>query len=348
MATIKTNNNESVKKNVANKVWSGFCMCGKCILCIILMILLLVFFFNPVMFLFWSIIEPQGMAQLLYNEDQDCWYLESMRALNGWMIALYPFNMKKHFMEKRGIAYYSAKAQCRYYFSTGRDKSVLRQMTKDAVQELWKGNQITKSDIAFSGVQLSDEQFADLIDAGCTKEAHFYIHKWTPNVSKLRYLIEHIDIDPKDIFVADKIGIGNPVEHRKLSLLLYAVKTYGLSDELISLVFEKGNSKIIDEVREALVVYSQRQFVLSTQRNGEDGHKDWITFCNTMKDVGIRFSAQELMTEWQYDVFHKAGYALDVRVINSFLAEGDLSMRRRIFEYEATFIKKRRAYAQIG
>lgn len=320
MAT--TNNNKSVVKNVADNAWAGLCWCGNALVSLgqwiivaIVLALLLVIVFNPVMFLFWSIVSPRRAARMLYAEDDFGLYSEFVRDLNGWMVALYPFRMKKHFMAVRGINNYSAKAQCRYYRKTGRRVSVLKKMTNDALQQLWEGEFSfeEKVKIASSGIQLSDEQFAFLVDSKRrTDEALAYLRQWTPNANKLRHLIEYDEPE----------------------VLIPAIRTYGLPAELISLVFAEGKSEMIAAVQEALVVYSHRQTVLNTQRNDEKGRKEWIVFCNTVKENKVRSNAQKSMTVWQYDEFHKAGHALDKEAVEFFFAKGDVSMCSRIFKYE--------------
>lgn len=319
MAT--TNNNKSVVKNVADNAWAGLCWCGNALVSLgqwiivaIVLALLLVIVFNPVMFLFWSIVSPRRAARMLYAEDDFGLYSEFVRDLNGWMVALYPFRMKKHFMAVRGINNYSAKAQCRYYRKTGRRISVLGQMTNEAVQQLWEGEFSfeEKVKIASSGMKLSDEQFAFLVDRHQTEEALAYIRKWTPNANKLRYLIEYDETE----------------------VLIPAIRIYGLPAELISLVFAEGKSELIADVQEALVVYSHRQTVLNTQRSDENGRKEWLTFCNSVEKDKIRSNAQKAMNGWQYDEFHKAGHALDASAVEFFFAKGDVAMCIRIFKYE--------------
>lgn len=319
MAT--TNNNKSVVKNVANNAWAGLCWCGNALVSLgqwiivaIVLVMLLVFVFNPVMFLFWSVVSPGRAAQMLYGEGDLGLFSEFVRDLNGWMVALYPFRMKKHFMAVRGIENYSAKAQCRYYRKTGRRVSVLKQMTNDAVQKLWKSetNFNEKVKIASSGMQLSDEQFAYLVDNGQITQALAYIRQWTPNANKLRHLIKS---DAHEVLVP-------------------AIKTYGLPAELISLVFSEGKSELIADVQEALVAYSHRQTVLNTQRSDESARKEWLTFCTSVEKGKIRSNAQKAMHGWQYDEFHKVGHTLDKEAVEFFFAKGDVSMCIRIFKYE--------------
>lgn len=314
------NNKMRVVKNLANNAWEGLCWCGialvslgKWIIVAIILIAMVLLVYNPVMFLFWSIISPKKAAKMLYSSDLDT-FTEFCIALNGWMVALYPFCMKKHFMEVRGIDNYSATAQCRYYRKTGRRVSVLGQMTNEAVQQLWEGETsfTEKVKIASSGMKLSDKQFAFLVDNHQTEEALAYIRKWTPNANKLRHLIEYDETE----------------------VLIPAIRIYGLPAELISLVFAEGKSELIADVQEALVAYSHRQTVLNTQRSDENSCKEWITFCNSVKESRVRSNAQKAMNEWQYDEFHKAGHALDASAIEFFFAKGDVSMCIRIFKYE--------------
>ena len=319
MAT--TNNNKSVVKNVADNAWAGLCWCGNALVSLgqwiivaIVLVMLLVFVFNPVMFLFWSVVSPGRAAQMLYGEGDLGLFSEFVRDLNGWMVALYPFRMKKHFMAVRGIDNYSAKAQCRYYRKTGRRVSVLGQMTNEAVQQLWEGeiNFTEKVKIASSGMKLSDKQFAFLVDNHQTEEALAYIRKWTPNANKLRHLIEYDETE----------------------VLIPAIRIYGLPAELISLVFAEGKSELIADVQEALVAYSHRQTVLNTQRSDESARKEWLTFCNSVEKGKIRSNAQKAMHGWQYDEFHKVGHTLDKEAVEFFFAKGDVSMCIRIFKYE--------------
>lgn len=314
------NNKMRVVKNVANNAWEGLCWCGialvslgKWIIVAIILIAMVLLVYNPVMFLFWSIISPKKAAKMLYSSDLDT-FTEFCIALNGWMVALYPFCMKKHFMEVRGIDNYSATTQCRYYRKTGRRVSVLGQMTNEAVQQLWEGETsfTEKVKIASSGMKLSDKQFAFLVDNHQTEEALAYIRKWTPNANKLRHLIEYDETE----------------------VLIPAIRIYGLPAELISLVFAEGKSELIADVQEALVAYSHRQTVLNTQRSDESARKEWLTFCNSVEKGKIRSNAQKAMHGWQYDEFHKAGHALDASAVEFFFAKGDVSMCIRIFKYE--------------
>lgn len=320
MATTNNNMRVVAKKMrvVADNMGDGLCWCrnalvslGKWIIGVILLVMLLVFVFNPVMFLFWSVLVPKGTAKLLYGEDLGL-YSKLVQNLNGWMIALYPFFMKKYFMEIRGICNYSAKAQCQYYRKTGRRVSVIKEMSNDAVQMLWESGFDEREKIVACGLQLSDDQFAFLVNNGPKNTAIAYISQYTPNENKLRHLIKNEAYD----------------------VLIPAIKIYGLPEKLISLLFAEGKSETIAAVQEALVAYSHRQIVLHTQRCDMSGGKEWKTFCNDVERGKIRSNAQKAMDRWQYTVFHEAGHALDKEAVEFFFERGDVSMCRLIFAYE--------------
>lgn len=313
------NNKMRVVKNVANNAWAGLCWCGNAlksvgqgIIIAIVLIAMFILVYNPVMFLFWSIICPKKAAKMLYEADLE-WYSEFCIALNCWMIALYPFCMKKHFMALREIKYYSVKEQCKYYRWTERRADVIRQMSDKAVQKLWKENYFDdRVQIASAGVKLSAEQFDYLVRTGQTTQVLAYVRRWTPNADMVRVLIKEGEIQ----------------------LLVFVVKSYGLSAEVVNEVFASEDEKLIAAVKEALVVYSHRQTVLNTQRSDEGGRKEWMAFCSSVESGKIRSFAQKAMNGWQYDAFHKAGHALDTEAVEFFFAKGDVPMCTRIFQYE--------------
>lgn len=314
---MATKNNKM--RVVANNVWNGLCWCGNAlktvgqwVIIAIVLVAMFLLFYNPIMFLFWSIICPKKAAKMLYEADLE-WYSEFCIALNCWMIALYPFCMKKHFMALREIKYYSVKEQCKYYRWTGRRADVIRQMSDKAVQKLWKENYFDdRVQIVSAGVKLSAEQFNYLVSTGQTTQVLAYVRRWTPNAEMVRVLIKEGEIQ----------------------LLVFVVKSYGLSAEVVNEVFASEDEKLIAAVKEALVVYSHRQTVLNTQRSDESARKEWLTFCNSVEKDKIRSNAQKAMNGWQYDEFHKAGHTLDKEAVEFFFAKGDVSMCIRIFKYE--------------
>lgn len=287
---------------------------GQGIIITVALIAMFAFVYNPAAFLFWSIVSPKKAANLLYAEDLG-FFGEVMQALNGWMVAMYPFCMKKHFMRVRGLNKYSAELQCRYYFKADSSVEVIWLMSDNAVKRLWKtGTLDDKKQIVAAGKMLSFKQFDDLVKNGMSKEILAYVQRWTPDSNMVRLLITSLQTE----------------------VLAFVVKNYGLSAELVEEVFNTKQETLIATVREALVVFSHRQVVLNTQRSGdcEQALLMWESFCNGLKECRLRSEAQKQMNVWQYESFHKAGHTLDVDVVEAMFAKGDVVLCSLIFKYE--------------
>lgn len=321
MAT--TNNIKRVVKNVANTAWAGICWCGKGLITLVMGILmvlallaLFIFFLNPVMFLFWSIIRPKAAASMLYEMDFP-FFEDIMQALNGWMVALYPFCMKKHFMKVRGIDKYSAKAQCRYYYQANDSVNTIKQMSDEGRRRLWsKGTDADLINIVKAGFVLTDAQFYLLVRRGLNEAINFYICRWTPSSAMISTLI----------------SLGR-TDH-----LVNVCARYGLSADLIKMVFDQPSKEMVEAVRKALVVYSHRQIVVNTaEQDIAACAREWNVFCNEVKGGHICVEAQKMMNLRQYDVFHKAGHTLDRAAVEKFLATGNVEMCSRIFRYEKDY-----------
>lgn len=289
---------------------------GKGIIVAVVLLVIFILFLNPVMFLIWSIVRPKAAAGLLYEMDLPV-FEDIMQALNGWMIALYPFRMKKYFMEVRGIDNYSAKLQCRYYHQVNSSAATLKQMSDEGRRRLWnKGMNADKAAIIAAGIRLTDEQFRTLAFNGHTKEISLYVSRWTPSSEMVKSLIEN---------------------HR-LGCLVEVCKRYGLSAELVNMLFDQPDKEMVEDAQEALVVYSHRQIVLRTaDQQSETNMREWNVFCNKVKGGHIRVEAQKLMNSCQYDALHKAGHVLEKAAVEEFLATGDVAMCSRIFKYEENY-----------
>nr|QIM10262.1 hypothetical protein PlAlph_0160 [uncultured Alphaproteobacteria bacterium] len=258
--------------------------------------------------------SPKKAANLLYAEDLG-FFSELMEVLNGWMVAMYPFCLKKHFMRVRGLKKYSTKLQCRYYFKVDSSVEVIRLMSDNAVNRLWKtGTSCDKEQIVAAGKMLSVKQFGDLVTNGMSKEMLAYVQRWTPDSNMIHLLITSLQTE----------------------VLAFVVKNYGLSAELVEEVFNTKQETLIAAVQDALVVFAHRQVVLNTQRSGdrEQALLMWESFCNGLKECRLRSEAQKQMNVWQYEAFHKAGHTLDVDVVEAMFAKGDVVLCTLIFKYE--------------
>lgn len=288
-------------------------------------------FFNPLIFIPYCLLAPKKAADSLYNWDLPV-YMDFMQAVYGPFVALLPFRWKRHFMAVRGVEFYSDKLQCRYFKSmvlAGKEERVdlvKNHMSAKAISLLWSENTdnwCIREEIIKAGVTLNDEQFKLLTVNGETALIKEYLEKKTPSEAMLQMLL------------LAQLG----------DLFLFCVERYGLSARLISKVFamekETGSDKeserskafrrnIAGLTQEALTHFAQRQMVRNSaaRRDGEE----WKLFLN--EGNSLCTAAQKMMTVWQYDEYHKAGFHLSAEVIVYFFSCGQEMMWERIFKYE--------------
>lgn len=311
--------NKSVVTRVFNNVWAGLCRCGRFlknagqfVVGAVALLAMLVVVYNPIAFLVWSLASPKRAAEMLYDIDLPV-FEDIVRFLNGWMVALYPFRLKKHFMAVRGINNYSAKLQCRYYWQVNRSSETVKKMSKNAVDLLWKAEDSeSKKDIVNAKIQLSNEQFEVLLTNNLYCLVCQYFCKWTPSIAMINALL----------------NIGTDMA---LDMVFEVAEVYGLSSSIIERVFSEFDEKEVSKMQEALNVYSQRQVVISTQNN-EHTLQMWQTFCKN--ESNICFEAQKLMNLWQYKEYVQSGHTLDEKTVEFFMSKGDLPMCTLIFNSE--------------
>ncbi len=315
--------NKSVVTRVFNNVWAGLCRCGRFlentvvsiaqyVIGAIALIAMLVLVYNPIAFLVWSIASPKRAAEMLYDIDFPV-FEDIVRFLNEWMVALYPFRLKKHFMAVRGINNYSAKLQCRYYWQVDRSSETVKKMSKNAVDLLWKAaDSESKKDIVNAKIQLSNEQFEVLLANNLYYLVQQYFCKWTPSIAMINALL-------------------NVQTDMALDIVFGVAEVYSLSPSVIERVFSELGEKEVSKMQEALNVYSQRQVVINTQNN-DHGLQMWQTFCKN--ESSICFAAQKLMNVWQYKEYVQSGHTLDEKTVEFFMSKGDLPMCTLIFNNE--------------
>lgn len=311
-------NNSEVKVEVQERKTLGqqLYAVGEGIVIAIGLVLMVVLFYNPVMFLLWSIVTPKRAANMLYKFDVPI-FMPAMRALNGWMICLYPFCMKKYFMAARGLSHYSVPLQIRYY-KTRKEcmaPKIAKAMSAEAIAYLWEHTDVPTVDrvnILRSGRKLTDQQVRNLIYGTDSwwHEVETYLQTWTPSVSVSEALL----------------GAGK--EHKEIRrIFLNCVETYGLPAELIEMSL---NSDMSDDVQTALEHFAQRTFVHRTA--GPSAAADFAAFCR--KTDAICDKAQMAMNGWQYEAFHSAGHKLSTAAVEDFLQKGDMDICTKIFQYE--------------
>lgn len=274
---------------------------------------MVVLFYNPVMFLLWSIVMPKKAANMLYKLDIPV-FIPAMQVLNGWVIWLFPFRMKQHFMWAHGLSNYGVRLQVRYYNAHKSAKTV-NAMSAEAIDYLWKNSQkpiVDWINIAETDKQLKDSQMADLIQNNYLKHTQDLVRKWTPSAETLSRLLEACE---------------NGSEEWQ-EVFLFCVETYGLPQSLIDAALD---SEMAEDVQTALEHFAQRTFVRNHMAALQND-SSFEDFCRKTKTICDE--AQMAMNSWQYEAFHNAGHKLSTAAIESFLQKGNLDICTRIFRYE--------------
>ncbi len=323
MATEK-NSKGSVKKifsacwKVVENIGKGI---GKGILITIVLIGMILFWFNPIFFLPISLLAPKAAADSLYDLDIEI-FSDFWRAFYQPWVAILPMRWKKHFMAVRGISEYSPHTQVKYYrLAAAEEKdNILGKMTIAAQSELWKfGNADERIRLAGNG--------------------------YRPTISQLRALdtvvLEHVLVaygKARNTFSED---ILNLLIDRNLGNLFFGhVRKNGLSPRVINRIFSGRDIKKEDvqgwiaATQEALECFSERQTVTRSQQPGNVA--EWELFLKEIKESGkeLNPSAQCLMSIAQYIEFHKMGFNLSREVIYYFLSLGQETICKYIFAYE--------------
>ncbi len=284
----------------------------------------LIFFYNPIIFIPYSLLAPKGAAGILYADIPVL--AELMQTFYRPWVALLPMRWKRHFMAKRGLVFYSAKQQVKYYrynSAEGDDNKIkiLKSLSREACTQIWQMDK-TKDCVLLvqSGFALNDEQFLFLLNYAENKFGKCWdislvqtcLAKNTPSdTQKLELLKTFEKTGDKDF----------------LTLFFDCIKKYGASAELVNRVFEE-HPHATAELKSALREYSERQIALYGKT------EVWSQFLIEKAQKTITVSAQKAMAVWQYKAFHAAGFKLSEEAINYFLSKADREMCRLIMAYE--------------
>ena len=160
MATEK-NSKGSVKK-FFSACWKVVENIGKGILITIILIGMILFWFNPIFFLPISLLAPKAAADSLYDLDIEI-FSDFWRAFYQPWVAILPMRWKKHFMAVQGISEYSPCSQVKYYrnvaFSDEEKQDVVGKMSSEATDLLWKkGSDLDRIILVKAGYRPNMEQ----------------------------------------------------------------------------------------------------------------------------------------------------------------------------------------------
>lgn len=326
MATEK--NSKGSVKNFFGACWKVVENIGKGILITIILIGMFLFWFNPIFFLPISLLAPKAAADSLYDLDIEI-FSDFWRAFYQPWVALLPMRWKKHFMAVRGISEYSPCSQVKYYrnvaFSDEEKQDVAGKMSSEATDLLWKkGSDLDRIILVKAGYRPNMEQLERLSNGVLDHVLHSYLRRYTPSDELLEMMMRH-ELKPYFISSAEKSG---------------------LSARVINKVFQDKDEKFVENVKQALQRYSERQVVLRTQNMPNLGEKEWKLFLKDMEGKEITPAAQKAMKLWQYIEYHDAGFMLAPMVIEYFLSYGVEDICARIFTYEPdeSFTDKARAF----
>ena len=326
MATEK--NSKGSVKNFFSACWKVVENIGKGILITIILIGMILFWFNPIFFLPISLLAPKAAADSLYDLDIEI-FSDFWRAFYQPWVAILPMRWKKHFMAVRGISEYSPCSQVKYYrnvaFSDEEKQDVAGKMSSEATDLLWKkGSDLDRIILVKAGYRPNMEQLERLNNGVLDHVLHSYLRRYTPSDELLEMMMRH-ELKPYFISSAEKSG---------------------LSARVINKVFQDKDEKFVENVKQALQRYSERQVVLRTQNMPNLGEKEWKLFLKDMEGKEIAPAAQKAMKLWQYIEYHDAGFMLAPMVIEYFLSYGVEDICARIFTYEPdeSFTDKARAF----
>lgn len=285
--------------------------------------MLLVFIYNPLVFIPYSLLAPKGAAGILYADLPVL--AEFLQTFYRPWVALLPMRWKRYFMAKRGLVFYSAKQQVKYYRHSSAEGDdckikILKSLSREACAQIWHDNIKPEDHILLikSGFVLNDEQFLFLLNY-----AEFGKH-W--NISLVQTCLAKNT--PSDTQKLELLEMSEKTSCSDfLTLFFDCIKKYGASAELVNRVFEE-HPQATAELKSALQEYSERQIALYGKA------EIWAQFLIEKARETITVSAQKAMAVWQYKAFHAAGFKLSEEAINYFLSKADREMCRLIMAYE--------------
>jgi len=277
--------------------------------------------FNPLGFLIFSIIAPRKAANVLYNDTDSL--TKVLQCGLGWMVALYPFSMKKYFMKTRGLAHYSARLQRRYYFKYP-SVATIKAMSPEAVKSLWRRPGEHKynvwANIVKANIPLSTNQFYDMVEKRVWDLIQIYVEQQTPNQDMILALFPMTyDTDRQDTLVKIARLYGLPV----------SIVTRATSQKCLN----------IEKLNNALKNYSERVFVVRNSNVvSENDVASFRAFCRNTPEISE--DAQVAMKAWQLDEFYKHNHQLSNNAIIRLLKTNDVDRCYQVFVHDYERVMK--------
>lgn len=295
---------------------------------ILLSVVLVVVFFNPVSFLIWSFVAPRRAAAIVSDTQDDGKFIQFMAKLHKPLIYLYPMRVKKYFMLALGMKNYSAKAQVKAFRDLSETDTpekavkIVAQMSDLGASKLWDDNMVRNRSynhiityaVAESGKPLTVRQLRDLFAREDYSNFAVYARNHTLGKATLELLIERMKqkSEDKESFEQLQEVLFSQIEKNGLpaNLVEKAVKACGQNQLAITKAFE---------------VFRQKTLVLS---------RDNKAFSELVKYKKLAPSVEALMNRDQYNSYLEAGNHLSDEAIREFIARENMAICELIFKNE--------------
>lgn len=317
---------------------------------ILLSVVLVVVFFNPVSFLIWSFVAPRRAAAVISNTEDDFKFIQFMAKLHKPLIHLYPMRIKKHFMLVWGMCDYSVKSQLKAFNAFGGQYDVkkavklINKMSKDAVLKLWNDNMAkpiglngsynkTITDAVFeAGRVLDDNQLIALIyDKGDFDNLEKYAAKRTLSKETLEAIIDRMERAKESSFNQE----DEQVSFSALKRILFSqIEKNGLPAKLVEKVMSlgKGDKAYQQELDCAFETFRQKTIVLSYDKAALE---------NLLKSKTLFSTVEKLLKPEQYKKYKDYGRHMTDEAICEFIARENTEMCSLIFAREQLSEKAR-------
>lgn len=297
---------------------------------VVLTVALVVFVYNPIAFIIWSIIAPRVSANILAESDELGPFFAVMAKLHKPITHIFPMCMKKHFMYKLGMREYSVRSQLKAFKALGGNYNLkkaavlINKMSESAVNKLYNDNMksgkynknITEAVIE-AGVLLSYQQITDLL---CNKGGRDSWLMFKRYAEKKTLPKDVMEILIRGMVNGDESGIVKDVFFNQ-------VEKNGLSPKLLDQVMVITDAPFRQRLNDSVEAFRQRTIVVSGNREA---------FASMLANRrGLFSQVEKLLKPWQYEMYNKeVNCHMSEEAICDFIARENMEMCALIFKHE--------------
>lgn len=317
---------------------------------ILLSVVLVVVFFNPVSFLIWSFVAPRRAAAIVSDTQDDGKFIQFMAKLHKPLIYIYPMRVKKYFILAFGMYNFSIKSQLKAFKAFGgqydmkKAVNLIKKMKREAVSKLWEENMAKPTDpnggynktitdaVVEAGVVLDDDQLIALIyNKGDFESLEKYAAKKTVGKEMLETITDRMERAKESSIDKEDEQVSFSVLKR---ILFSQIEKNGLPARLVEkvMLLGRGNSAYQQELDNAIETFRQKTIVLSCDKTALN---------NLLKSRTLFSSVEKLLKPWQYDLYELANRHMTDDAICEFIARENTEMCALIFKRERLSEKAR-------